>query len=201
VTYQEQRHRTLRERGFKAFDRRQIEMIGRLVHYDKVRPAENSPREQQLSDFTGAWKRGFEKPCRIGVEPSYYRHQHAEIPVAEAQDPLQAVARRGRVNLLGYVDDTVGGEVVRVHDPAHQGGLPGPVAPRQPDAVALSYGERGCSQYPAVTERHGRFGKRDDERAPGAFYVEPYAETMALRGGERGRELARPFEARVHYPG
>lgn len=131
VAHEEQATRAVGECAFQTFDRRQIQVVGRLVHCDQMRLAHHAEREQELADLAGAGRATLEQAVRPRSEPADHVHRMAQLFGAERAHLCVDLRAECRVDFLRHCDELVGGHVHVRQDVADERRLATPVPNRR----------------------------------------------------------------------
>jgi len=142
VAHQDESGGAIEERVFEALDRREVHVVGGLVHHDEVRLPRHPHREEELSRLAGAGLDALEQPVWARPQAADHGHRHAEDVVREFPGLGEDPGGVGGVDLLRDIRETVGRDAERGDDPPDERALAGSVGSGERDPVA---GERDDS--------------------------------------------------------
>ena len=179
----------------QAQDAGKVEVVGRFVHHDQVRPAGDAQREEELPHFAGRGLRGFEQAPGARSEARKTGHGFAERGVGEALGAGEDARGFRGGDFLRHEDEVLFRHVETRGQRAEERRFARAVGARQGDAVGGADFERGVGEDASGTDGQFPGGHAEEGVAVrDAGVVEPEARRVFLadvEGGASGLRLRR----------
>ena len=196
MAHQQQAARALGQRLLQAFDRRQVQVVGRLVHHDEVAALHDGHRQQDLADLAGRRQRGLEHGLDLRAEAADDGEDAAEAVVVQPAEVGEHALRVGGGDFLGHVEHLARRQGKLLHDVADERALAGAVGAHEghpPVAGHEQFGQLQHGPAGAHLDPPGRHAKQPVP--PAAGFRQPDAQAVLLDdadGRQRFGGLAGP---------